>query len=177
MFGHQIDEKSDNNQVEATNLNSSQAVTDNATSTASQVSTVAVDDTQASEVQTLPEPPMQLEPEEASEPVELATTTDNTASSFDARPRPLDPAAADPANNDLLDIKKQALEELSPLVDHLDQTAEERFETTMMMIQANDNEALIPTAYKAANAITDDKKRARALLDIVNEINYFTHKS
>lgn len=80
-------------------------------------------------------------------------------------------------DDELLDIKKEALQELSPLVDHLDQNSEEKFRTTMMMIQASDNKALIPQAFKAAKEISDDKNRAQALLDIVNEINYFTHRT
>ena len=84
-------------------------------------------------------------------------------------------AAADTAQTDaLLDIKQQALSQLSPLVSHLDQTPEEKFRTTMMMIQATDNQDLVKDAYAAAQAITDDKAKAQALLDIVNEINYFT---
>lgn len=76
--------------------------------------------------------------------------------------------------DDLLNIKQQALGELSPLVGHLDQSPEEKFRTTMMLIQSSDNQALVKDAYAAAQAITDDKARAQALLDIVNEINYFT---
>ncbi len=89
------------------------------------------------------------------------------------------PPTPDPIGNDdsLLDIKREALQELSPLIDHLDQNSEEKFRTTMMMIQASDNKELVPQAFEAARAITDDKKRAQALLDIVNEINYFTQKT
>lgn len=76
--------------------------------------------------------------------------------------------------DDLLDIKQEALQALTPLVDHLEQSPEERFRTTMMMIQASDNHSLIKVAYEAAQQIADDKERAQALLDIVNEINYFT---
>jgi hypothetical protein len=79
--------------------------------------------------------------------------------------------------NNLLDIKQQVLQQLSPIVDHLDQTPEERFRTTMMMIQATDNQALIKDAYNAALKITDEKTKAQALLDVVNEINYFTQQS
>jgi hypothetical protein len=80
-------------------------------------------------------------------------------------------------NEDLLDIKQQALEQLTPLVGHLDQTPEEKFRTTMMMIQGADNQSLVKEAYSAAQQISDEKARAQALLDIVNEINYFTqHK-
>lgn len=77
---------------------------------------------------------------------------------------------------DLLSIKQEALQQLSPLVDHLNQTPEEKFRTTMMMIQATDDQSLIKGAYDAAKSITDDKTRAQALLDIINEINYFTQQ-
>jgi hypothetical protein len=90
-------------------------------------------------------------------------------------PSPSAPAAG---NDDLLGIKQSALTQLTPLVDHLEQTPEEKFRTTMMMIQASDNKALIKDAYEAAQNIVDEKVKAQALLDIVNEINYFTqHKS
>lgn len=80
-----------------------------------------------------------------------------------------------PGTDSLLNIKQEALTQLSPLVSHLDQNPEERFRTLMMMIQASDNQALIHSAYEAASQITDEKQKAQALLDIVNEINYFTH--
>lgn len=91
----------------------------------------------------------------------------------DAPSAPSDDAGA-PGGNDLIDIKQQALQHLSPLVGHLDQTPEEKFRTTMMMIQASDNKDLIKDAFEAAQQIGDDKARAQALLDVINEINYFT---
>jgi hypothetical protein len=88
------------------------------------------------------------------------------------------PSAASLVNHsnedELLKLKQQALQNLAPLVDHLDQDPEAKFKTTMMMIQASDNADLIPDAYEAANKIQDEKVRAQALLDVVNEINYFT---
>jgi hypothetical protein len=94
------------------------------------------------------------------------------------------PAAATPSSapstpvvdDDLLSIKQAALQQLTPLVGHLEQTPEEKFRTTMMMIQAADDQSLIKAAYEAAKEITDEKARAQALLDIVNEINYFTQQ-
>ena len=84
----------------------------------------------------------------------------------------------DAPSNDLIDLKQQVLQQLSPLVSHLEQTPEEKFRTTMMMIQASDDQALIKSAFEAAQKITDDKARAQALLDVINEINYFTqHQS
>ncbi len=84
---------------------------------------------------------------------------------------------ANGADHELLNIKQQALQQLSPLLGHLDQSPEEKFRTTMMLIQASDNDKLIPQAYEAAKAISDEKARAQALLDVVNEINYFTQQS
>jgi hypothetical protein len=88
------------------------------------------------------------------------------------------PSAPAPAQNEdaLVSIKEQALNNLAPLVNHLEQTPEEKFKTTMMLIQASDNSGLVKDAYEAANQITDEKIRAQALLDVVNEINYFTQK-
>ncbi len=83
---------------------------------------------------------------------------------------------AQTSTDELLALKQQALGELTPLVDHLDQSPEEKFRTTMMMLQSTDNQALLKDAYAAAQAITDDKTRAQALLDIINEINYFTQQ-
>ncbi|MDB5164985.1 MAG: hypothetical protein JWL89_611 [Candidatus Saccharibacteria bacterium] len=104
-----------------------------------------------------------------------ATPSAPTAPSDDALPTHHDNLIA-PAGStdDLVAIKQQALTQLSPLVGHLDQTPEEKFRTTMMMIQASDDQSLVKTAYEAAQQITDEKTRAQALLDIVNEINYFT---
>jgi hypothetical protein len=78
------------------------------------------------------------------------------------------------ATDDLVKIKQAALQNLAPLIDKLDQTPEERFKTLMMMIQASDNPQYLDEAYEAARNIKDEKEKAQALLDVVNEINYFT---
>lgn len=106
-------------------------------------------------------------------------TTEPATSPADAPAAPEVRTAAAPAaggTNDLLDLKLAALHELTPLIDHLEQTAEEKFRTMMMMIQASDEQSLLSEAYQAAQAIEDKKVRAQALLDVVNEINYFTQQ-
>lgn len=107
-------------------------------------------------------------PDTPSEPVAAVTPASDTLS-----PRDLPTPAG---SSDLLSIKQEALQQLSPLVDHLNQTPEEKFRTTMMMIQATDDQSLVKNAYEAAKSISDDKTRAQALLDIINEINYFTQQ-
>ncbi|HEY5550235.1 MAG TPA: hypothetical protein VIK37_03520 [Candidatus Saccharimonadales bacterium] len=108
---------------------------------------------------------------------ETPTIISNSPKKKDADVPATAPAPTVPVNADedeLIDIKQQALHSLAPLVNQLEQTPEEKFKTTMMLIQASDNAALIKDAHDAANAITDEKNRAQALLDVVNEINYFT---
>jgi len=106
-------------------------------------------------------------------PESADTSLENTPEEL--APTSLEPVSPTPvSSDDLLSLKQQALAELSPLVGHLDQTPEEKFRTTMMMIQSTDNHTLIKDAYDAAQQISDEKARAQALLDVINEINYFT---
>lgn len=105
--------------------------------------------------------------------VDLSAAPPSEPASYDPETT-LPASTASSGTNSLLDIKQQALQQLSPLVGHLDQTPEEKFRTTMMMIQASDDPSLIQAAYEAAQGIQDEKMRAQALLDVVNEINYFT---
>ncbi len=86
------------------------------------------------------------------------------------------PTDTSPTTGDLAELKRQALDKLSPLVHKLDQTPEEKYRTLMMLIQASDNKDLLSEAYEAADKISNEKARAEALLNIVNEINYFTQK-
>jgi|GEM_PF-238381 len=102
----------------------------------------------------------------------------DTPASYAATPAESAPMSSpvSPQTSDLLQLKQQAITQLSPLVGHLDQSPEEKFRTTMMLIQTTDNSTLLKDAYDAARAISDDKARAQALLDVVNEINYFTQQ-
>ncbi|HEY5152845.1 MAG TPA: hypothetical protein VII55_02625 [Candidatus Saccharimonadales bacterium] len=81
---------------------------------------------------------------------------------------------SDHANDELIEVKKKALDDLVPIIDKLDLPPEEKFRTIMMMIQSSDNQALVKAAYTAAHSIEDETVRAQSLLDIINEVNYFT---
>lgn len=76
---------------------------------------------------------------------------------------------------ELESIKKDAVEELRPLVDKLDLPADEKFDTLLLIIRSTDDKALIGPAHEAAKAITDETKRAQALLDVIKEIDYFSN--
>lgn len=86
--------------------------------------------------------------------------------------------AADPVADTNLDaieqIKISALQELRPLMQHIDLSPEERFEKYLMMLRASDDSTLIQPTYEAAQKITGEKLRAQALLDVINEINYLS---
>lgn len=127
---------------------------------------------------TLPFPPAPEPSTEAAETVADRPALDLPQPVASPAPstEPETPTPTDPASDDLLSIKQNALEQLGPLVDHLDQTPEEKFRTTMMLIQSTDNPSRLQAAYDAAQTITDEKVRAQALLDVINEINYFTQK-
>jgi hypothetical protein len=71
-------------------------------------------------------------------------------------------------------IKRNALEELRPLVDKLNLPPEEKFDTLLLIIRSTDDQSLVEAAHEAAKAIPDEVKRAQALLDVIKEIDYFS---
>lgn len=103
-----------------------------------------------------------------------APSTPEDVAAEASSPAPTTPA---PRSDDLLSMKQEALQHLTPLVQHLDQSPEDKFRTVMMMIQASDDHTKLSEAFELAKQIGDDKARAQALLDVINEINYFTQNS
>lgn len=73
-------------------------------------------------------------------------------------------------------IKKNALVELRPLVGKLTVSPEEKFDTYLLIIRSTDDTDLIAPAHEAAKAITDETRRAEALLDIIKEIDYLSQQ-
>lgn len=117
-------------------------------------------------------------------PVEEPTTpTETPAPTVPVTPDPTLPTAeplststAMPsASGDLETIKKDALQELRPLVDKLDVSPEEKFDTYLLLLRSTDDQALIAPAHEAAKNIADEARRAQALLDIIKEIDYLSH--
>ena len=92
-----------------------------------------------------------------------------------AMPTPTIVTPPSPASDDLEGIKKDAIVELRPLVDKLDISPEEKFDTYLLLIRSTDDKALIAPAHAAAQAITDEARRAQALLDIIKEIDYLSN--
>jgi hypothetical protein len=95
---------------------------------------------------------------------------------IEATPAPVAaPLTSSPSvNGDLESIKKDALSELRPLVDKLDVSPEEKFDTYLLLLRSTDDQALIAPAHEAARGIADEARRAQALLDIIKEIDYLS---
>lgn len=77
-------------------------------------------------------------------------------------------------DDELMEVKQKALEQLSPLVSHLELPPDQKFDTYMEIIRASDDKSLIQPAFEVAQLIEDEDKKAQALLDVVNEVNYLT---
>lgn len=121
--------------------------------------------------------------EAASVPVEDDVTAAPTPAEEPAPAAPIapEPVATSPTTatptvaGDLDSIKKDALSELRPLVDKLNVAPEEKFDTYLLLIRSTDDQSLIGPAHEAARAITDEARRAQALLDIIKEIDYLSN--
>ena len=74
-------------------------------------------------------------------------------------------------SSDLEDVKVNALRELRPLVDRLDLAPNEKFDIYFLIIKSTGDKTLMEPAYEAARQIEDEGKRAKALLDIIQEID------
>lgn len=120
------------------------------------------------------------DPAPVSEPElpELPTMPDSIAT----LQQPVDAPAADAnaygpaaAGSSTLDaIKKDALSDLRPLVDKLNVSPEEKFDTYLLLLRSTDDQSLIGPAYEAARSIAEEARRAQALLDIIKEIDYLS---
>jgi hypothetical protein len=84
------------------------------------------------------------------------------------------PVMPQSVGGDLESIKQDALSELRPLVDKLNVSPEEKFDTYLLLLRSTDDKALIAPAYEAARSIADEARRAQALLDIIKEIDYLS---
>ena len=92
-------------------------------------------------------------------------------------PAPMTPPTNNSADQDLADVKQAALTELRPLIDKLDVDPEEKFNTYLLLVRSTDDKDLIAPAHEAAKAITDEAKKAQALLDIIKEIDFLSNST
>lgn len=170
MFGHDDKDKEENDRAELGNV-----ANDNQKSQDWQHPGSPISDDSSSNDDKQDDSPSDsvITPSEDKPPIDEPDDKPETVKPSETAP----PSSSDDSANDLIDLKQEALSKLGPLVGHLDQSPEEKFRTLMMMIQASDDQSKIKEAYDTALDISDEKERAQALLDIINEINYFTQSS
>lgn len=82
------------------------------------------------------------------------------------------PVAEAPA--DLSTIKTNAITDLKPLLDRINLPADEKFDVYMLIINSSHDRSLIEPAYNTARLIEDESTKAKALLDIIKEIDSFS---
>lgn len=107
-------------------------------------------------------------------PIEPTTPVADPVVTPDPTPAPITsgPAIIDPV---LDTIKQTVLGELRPLIDKLNVSPEEKFDTYLLLLRSTDDKDLVAPAHDAAIAITDEARRAQALLDIIKEIDYLSN--
>ena len=115
---------------------------------------------------TAPDPTPSLPPLDEVSVLPQPTTFDTPVSTISPTP------TAD--TSDLEGIKKDALVQLRPLIDKVELPPEEKFDTYLMLIRSTDDSSLIAPAHQVAQSITDETRRAEALLDIIKEIDYLS---
>ncbi len=86
------------------------------------------------------------------------------------------PSTPSAGHEELEAIKKEALEELKPLVDKLELPPEEKFDILLLIIRSCDDEELVEKAHTTAQQIVEETRKAQALLDIIKEVDYFSSK-
>lgn len=123
------------------------------------------------ELPQVPEAEAAPAPEEAAEAT--PAETENPVVGGD---NPLTGTPIPSGHEELEEIKKEALEELKPLIDKLQVTPEEKFDIILLIIRSTDDEELVGKAHETAQQIEDETRRAQALLDIIKEVDYFANK-
>jgi len=134
---------------------------------------------------TLPEPddsstqqPVDETPTAVLPPTDDSTQQPQLDPQPESQPSPASHSVASHGSTSPLDtIKLEALNELRPLVDKLDVSAEERFDTYLLLLRSTDDKELIAPAHEAAKNIADEARRAQALLDIIKEIDFLSQNA
>ena len=130
-----------------------------------------------------PTTPMPTAPVPAPDPAPVAAEPAAAPVAPVVDPAELEAASAEeatpaPAVDGALDsVKQEAIGELRPLVDKLNVSPEEKFDTYLLLIRSTDDKSLIAPAHEAAKSIQDEAKRADALLNIIKEIDYLSSPS
>jgi len=129
---------------------------------------------EADEVSVVEESEAPVAPVSTDEPTDTSSVADPVVPPVVEPMQSATPAAMPSADGELDSIKLDALNELRPLVDKLNVSPEEKFDTYLLLLRSTDDRALIAPAHEAAKSISDETRRAQALLDIIKEIDFLS---
>jgi len=73
------------------------------------------------------------------------------------------------ASSELSEIKKNMIQDLIPLMDHVSIDADRKFGFYKEAITSTHDKTMVPAAYEAVKGIEDDTKKAEALLYLIDE--------
>ena len=86
-------------------------------------------------------------------------------------PTPAAEASGEPLSSDTKEIKNAALHELLPILDKTDADPEQKFNICKDALEDSKDQSALAPALKAAKEISDETKRAEALLYLVESID------
>ena len=129
---------------------------------------------EADEVSVVEENEAPVAPVSTDEPTNTPPTIDPVVPPVVEPVQSTAPVSMPSAGGELDGIKLEALNELRPLVDKLNVSPEEKFDTYLLLLRSTDDRALIAPAHEAAKNISDETRRAQALLDIIKEIDFLS---
>jgi hypothetical protein len=84
-----------------------------------------------------------------------------------AEAEPVVEAPKKASKGDLDDIKKDMISDLIPLMGKVDLTPEKKYAFYKEVIDARGDKSLVPGAYEVVKQLSDDKKKAEALLYLI----------
>ena len=86
-------------------------------------------------------------------------------------PAPTTEGTPEQAPQNATEVKKAALRDLAPLMDKVQMDNEERFNIYRDMFEELNDYTVLEPAYQAARGITEEEKRAEALLYLIEAID------
>lgn len=79
------------------------------------------------------------------------------------------PVGTSTTTSELSAVKESMIEDLLPIIDKVQVAPEKKFELYKDIIESKHDKSKVPAAYEAAKGITDETKKAEALLYLIDE--------
>lgn len=123
---------------------------------------VSIDGKPEEAVAAIPEAPIPA----AAPSVSLTPETESTSASIEVKT-----GGSSELGGDLAKVRESALQELIPLMDKVEISAEEKFSIYTEVIENTKDKSIVEKAFEAAKAIGDEKAKAESLLKLVQMID------